>query len=109
MKSTPGPITTYETDSNEHGFVRYAIETVSPEVPGFSAAIRTKCIVEALFVASADAEFAGLVLAAEPPGTELAPALAARGIPFRRPGGASQATVTPFPIVGSADADEEAA
>jgi hypothetical protein len=87
---------TYESDGGDHAFVHWAIETVQPEVPGFSSAITTRHIDEAVFVAAEDAPWVELFLSGVPDDVSTTELLTTSGIAFRNPTGTPLATVTPL-------------
>ncbi len=78
-----GLVTTFETSAGELAIVRREIVVDRPEIVGYAAGESHFEIVEAVFVAADDADFALLVLVGANPAESVAGVLAARGIGFR--------------------------
>lgn len=85
-------LATYEAHGGEHCFLRWAIETITPEQPGFSSATTDKHITETVFVAAEDAVLAGLLIGSRGGWANLADLLAANGIAFRFPASPARTT-----------------
>ncbi|MFZ4434777.1 MAG: hypothetical protein ACOYOQ_16420, partial [Microthrixaceae bacterium] len=89
---------TYETVTGEFGLVRYQLNVIKEEVPGFSAAIVDRNLAEAIFVQATDLDDAIAAVLEDHNGTRrsLAGSLTMRNIAFRMPRGIG-ATVTALP------------
>jgi hypothetical protein len=77
----------FETMSGEHGFVRWGVTTISPEVPGLASGVSRRDPAEVVFVSAADAPVAALILYGAGREQSIADVFTARDIPFRYPHG----------------------
>jgi hypothetical protein len=89
-------LATFESHGGEHCFVRHGIRTIAPEIPGFASGIRTKEIIEAVFVPADWAALAELALGAAGPFASLIETLEGRGVPWRLPSGVHAPAAVPL-------------